>query len=154
MNFIQDLWIKSWDRKLKFSFLIITTVVTRVNPLTVFFFWILRWLYGTNESYTYLYYNDFFLFFCFVLVKFDALVAALPLSDWGEETQLKRIVELLVIYVSLTDKLSSINKSLHVPFYAIFLQVENDVIGQELSNDLHLFWSNCCGTFVSKKDVM
>lgn len=154
MNFIQDLWIKSWDRKLKFSFLIITTVVTRVNPLTVFFFWILRWLYGTNESYTYLYYHDFFLFyfFCFGEVWCFGCSPSVIRLRW--RTQLKRIAELLVIYVSLTDKLSSINKSLHVPFYAIFLQVENDVIGQELSNDLHLFWSNCCGTFVSKKDVM
>lgn len=31
-----------------------------------------------------------------VLVKFDALVAALPLSEGGEEAQLKRIAELQV----------------------------------------------------------
>ncbi|KAF8054408.1 hypothetical protein N665_1330s0003 [Sinapis alba] len=42
---------------------------------------------------------------------FDALVAALPLSEGGEEAQLKRIAE---------------------------LQVENDVIGQELQKQLEV----------------
>ncbi|XP_018452397.2 mediator of RNA polymerase II transcription subunit 21 isoform X1 [Raphanus sativus] len=41
--------------------------------------------------------------------QFDALVAALPLSEGGEEAQLKRIAE---------------------------LQVENDVVGQELQKQL------------------
>ncbi|KAL0550665.1 hypothetical protein IC582_009725 [Cucumis melo] len=41
--------------------------------------------------------------------QFDALVAALPLSDGGEEEQLKRIAE---------------------------LQAENDVVGQELQKQL------------------
>lgn len=40
---------------------------------------------------------------CLLLLQFDALVAALPLAEGGEEAQLKRIAELQVYAMGLLD---------------------------------------------------
>lgn len=81
-----------------------------------------------------------------LLLQFDALVAALPLADGGEEAQLKRIAELQVCSLELLDLVS--------PFFFILIflilcnrlsllvvtslpsQAENDAVGQELQRQL------------------
>ncbi|KAL5773417.1 hypothetical protein ACOSP7_013006 [Xanthoceras sorbifolium] len=53
--------------------------------------------------------------------QFDALVAALPLSEGGEEAQLKRIAELQCFIVLVC---------------ILTVQTENDAVGQELQRQL------------------
>ncbi|KAL0846390.1 hypothetical protein Bca101_019636 [Brassica carinata] len=63
---------------------------------------------ATKMAFFYICSGEVILDLVIVLVKFDALVAVLPLSEGGEEAQLKRIAQ---------------------------LQVENDVFGQEHSKN-------------------
>ncbi|XP_057962017.1 mediator of RNA polymerase II transcription subunit 21 isoform X1 [Malania oleifera] len=68
--------------------------------------------------------------------QFDVLVAALPLSEGGEEAQLKRIAELQV------RNLLGYSFPIHHCFYTSifllhnFIQAENDAVGQELQKQL------------------
>jgi len=69
--------------------------------------------------------------------QFDALVAALPLSEGGEGAQLKRIAELQVKQVTpICRVLESDYFYLSNRFVLFFLQVENDLVGQELQKQL------------------
>lgn len=76
---------------------------------------------------------------CF-FVQFDALVAALPLAEGGEEAQMKRIAELQVQCYFLVGP--SHLEFQHEPllfflvFFCLSCQAENDAVGQELQRQL------------------
>lgn len=98
----------------------------------------------------------------FFFVQFDALVAALPLAEGGEEAQLKRIAELQVLcYVLVAPSQVLPCAYSFLAFSCISCQAENDAVGQELQRqleaagnflNLRAFWMSCACYYESRKD--
>ncbi|KAG8385728.1 hypothetical protein BUALT_Bualt03G0075400 [Buddleja alternifolia] len=63
---------------------------------------------------------------------FDVLVAALPLSEGGEEAQMKRIAELQIVKMNNILDLFFVNDKGTLPY----AWAENDAVGQELQKQL------------------
>lgn len=80
------------------------------------------------------------------------MIAALPLSEGGEEAQLKRIAELQVQDFIISMKTTETLKVVLLIFFSCFelyLQAENDFVGQELQKQLEAAGNNTFLPFLS-----